>query len=105
MKDNGPWFSFRGLPLSAEQESEIQHYIHLRKKLGLLPDVEELRAMVQEMLEPPATASSSGRAKAEGAHGDAERAAGQGDSGGDPSFASEERIAAREVEAMQHSTP
>lgn len=104
MKDNGPEFSFRGLPLSAEQESEIQHYIHLRKRRGLLPDVEELRAMVQDMLEPPATESSSGSAEAEGAHGDAERAAGQVDSGGDPTSAREERTAAREAEAMKHST-
>ena len=37
MKDSEPEFSFRGLPLSAEQESEIQHYIHQRKRRGLQP--------------------------------------------------------------------
>jgi len=102
MKDNGPEFSFRGLPLSAEQESEIQHYIHLRKRRGLPPDAEELRAMVRDMLEPPATENPGGRAEAEGAHCDAERAAGQVDNGGDPIAAREERTAAREAEAMKH---
>jgi len=102
MKDNGPEFSFRGLPLSAEQESEIQHYIHLRKRRGLAPDAEELRAMVRDMLEPPATENPGGRAEAEGAHCDAERAAGQVDNGGDPTAAREERTAAREAEAMKH---
>ncbi|WP_426343434.1 hypothetical protein ACN9MU_21395 [Pseudoduganella sp. R-32] len=53
MKDSVPEFSFRGLPLSAEQESEIQHYIHQRERRGLQPDVEELRAMVHDMLAPP----------------------------------------------------
>lgn len=52
MKDSVPEFSFRGLPLSAEQESEIQHYIHQRERRGLQPDVEELRAMVHDMLAP-----------------------------------------------------
>ncbi len=105
MTDYRQEFSFHGLPLSAEQESEIQHYIHLRKRRGLLPDLEELRAMVKDMLEPPAPENSGGMAEAEGAQGDAERAAGQVDSGGDPTSAREERTAAREAEAMKHSTP
>ena len=104
MKDSGPEFSFRGLPLGAEQESEIQHYIHQRKKRGLQPDVEELRAMVQDMLEPPASENPGERAEADGAHADAERAAGLVDDGGDPIAAREERTAAREAEAMKHST-
>jgi len=103
MKDNEPEFSFRGLPLSAEQESEIQHYIHLRRRRGLPPDVEELRAMVQDMLDPPATEDFGGRTEADGAHGDAERAAGLVDNGGDSTSASEERRAAREAEAMKRS--
>jgi len=103
MKENGPEFSFRGLPLSAEQESEIQHYIHLRRRRGLPPDVEELRALVQDMLEPPATEDPGGRAEAESAHRDAERAAGLVDNSGDSTSACEERTAAREAEAMKHS--
>ncbi|MTW10061.1 hypothetical protein GM658_05555 [Pseudoduganella eburnea] len=104
MKDSGPEFSFRGLPLSAEQESEIQHYILQRKRRGLPPDVEELRAMVHDMLEPPVSDNPAGRAEAEGAHADAERAAGLVDNGGDPIAAHEERTAAREAEAMKHWT-
>ncbi|UGQ48821.1 hypothetical protein [Massilia endophytica] len=58
--------------------------------------------MVQDMLEPPATEKPGGRAEAEGAHCDAERAAGQVENGGDPTAAREERIAACEAEAMKH---
>jgi hypothetical protein len=103
MKESGPEFSFRGLPLSAEQESEIQHYIHQRKRRGLQPDPGELSAMVRDMLEPPASENSGGGTEAEGAHADAERAAGMSDSSGDPVAAHEERTAAREAEAMKHS--
>ena len=105
MNKNGPEFSFRGLPLSAEQESELQQYVHLRRRRGLPPDDAELRAMLHDMLEPPATENPGGGDEAEGAHGDAERAAGQVDNGGDPTSALEERTAAREAEAMKHSTP
>jgi len=105
MSKDGPEFSFRGLPLSAEQESELQHYLNLRRRRGLPPDVAELRAMLQDMLEPPATENPGGRGEAESAHADAERAAGQVDNGGDPISALEERTAAREAEAMKHSTP
>lgn len=103
MKESGPKFSFLGLPLSAEQESEIQHYIHQRKRRGLQPDAEELRAMVHDMLEPPASEIPGGRTEAEGAHADAERAAGMVENDGDPIAAHEERTAARESEAMKHS--
>jgi len=58
--------------------------------------------MVQDMLEPPATENPGGRAEAESAYCDAERAAGQVDNGGDPTAAREERTAAREAEAMKH---
>ena len=105
MKDPGPEFSFRGLPLSAEQEAEIRHYINQRKRRGLPPDVEELRAMVHDMLQPPASENPDGESEAEWAHADAERAAGLVDDGGDPIASCEERTAAREAEAMKHSRP
>ena len=103
MKDSGPEFSFRGLPMSAEQESEIQHYILQRERRGLRPDVEELRAMVHDMLEPLACENPGERAEADGAHADAERAAAMVDNGGDPISTREERTAVREAEAMKHS--
>ena len=103
MTDSGPEFSFRGLPLSAEQESEIQHYIHQRLRRGLQPDPTELRAMLRDMLEPPFDENLVERTEAAGAYADAERAAGQADNAGDPITAREERTAAREAEAMKHS--
>jgi hypothetical protein len=104
MKDSGPRFSFRGLPLSAEQESEIQHYIHQRKRRGLPPDPEELSAMLHDMLVPPASEIAEGRTEAEVAYADAERTAWMVENSGDPVSAYEERTAAQEAEAMKHST-
>jgi len=102
MNDFGPEFSYHGLPLSPEQEKEIQHYIHQRARRGLKPDVDELRSMVRDMLEPPIDENLLDRLDAEGAYADAERAEGQVDNCGDPISADEERTAAREAEAMKH---
>jgi len=101
MHNNEPETSFRGLPLSAEQEAEIQHYIRQRQRRGLVPDAAELRAMLNDMLHPPFDddARESG---GEGAHSDAERAACRVDLGGDPIAAREERTAAGESEFMKH---
>jgi len=48
-----PANTFRGLPLTAEQHSEISHYIHARKRHGLPWDTPELQAMLVDMLDPP----------------------------------------------------
>lgn len=48
-----PANTFRGLPLTAEQHSEISHYIHARKRHGLPWDMPELQAMLVDMLDPP----------------------------------------------------
>lgn len=45
--------TFRGLPLTAEQESEVRHYIHCRERRALPWDTAELRSMIQDMLSPP----------------------------------------------------
>jgi hypothetical protein len=103
MKDLEPAHSFHGLPLSAEQESEIQHYIHQRSRRGLPPDGGELREMLRDMLTPPMEESRGEYAEFDGVSADAERAAGLVDNGGDPITAREERTAAREAEAMKHS--
>ena len=102
MIEPGPEFSFRGLPLSAEQESEIQHYIHQRQRRGLQPEAEELRNMLRDMLEPPLPEGLSGSFEVDGDQADAERAAGQVDERGDSITSREERIAAGELEAMKH---
>lgn len=48
-----PANTFHGLPLSAEQDSEIRHYIHTRERNGLPWDTSELQAMLADMLDPP----------------------------------------------------
>jgi len=53
MKDTEPATTFRGLPLSPEQDSEIKHYIHTRQRCGAPWDTGELRAMIADMLDPP----------------------------------------------------
>jgi len=53
--------TFRGLPLSPEQESEIRHYIHARQRSGLSWDTPELQAMLADMLDPPETAEEDRR--------------------------------------------
>ena len=45
--------TFRGLPLTPEQDSEIRHYIHGRERCGLPWETPELRAMLADMLDPP----------------------------------------------------
>lgn len=101
MGDTGPEASFLGLPLSAEQEAEIHHYIHQRERRGLPPDTQELRSMLHDMLLPPTVEGMADSAAVAVAHVDAERAALLADDC-DPIEAREERIAARESEAMKH---
>jgi hypothetical protein len=56
MTENDPRTSFRGLPLTAEQDSEISHYIHVRIRNHLPWDTPELQAMLNDMLDPPESA-------------------------------------------------
>ena len=48
-----PRTTFRGLPLTPEQDSEIRHYIHCRERMGLPWDTAELAAIMADMLDPP----------------------------------------------------
>jgi hypothetical protein len=48
-----PANTFRGLPLTPGQDSEIRHYIHVRQRGGLPWDTPELDAMLADMLDPP----------------------------------------------------
>ena len=57
MKESGPSNTFRGLPLTSEQDSEIRHYIHVRERNGTPWDTPELAAMLADMLEPPELAA------------------------------------------------
>lgn len=53
MTDMDPERTFRGLPLTPEQDAEIRHYIKSRKQHGKPWDTPELDAMLRDMLEPP----------------------------------------------------
>ena len=53
MNESTPATTFRGLPLTPEQDSEIKHYIHTRQRCGAPWDTTELRAMIADMLDPP----------------------------------------------------
>lgn len=55
MKTPEPANTFRGLPLTSEQDSEIRHYIHARERSSLPWDTPELQAMLADMLDPPET--------------------------------------------------
>ena len=53
MKESRPSNTFRGLPLTPEQDSEIRHYIHTKERNGAQWDTPELAAMLADMLDPP----------------------------------------------------
>ena len=53
MNESEPQTTFRGLPLTPEQDSEIRHYIHIRIRNGMPWDTPELKAMLRDMLDPP----------------------------------------------------
>ena len=62
MQDIDPGTTFRGLPLTAEQDSEIRHYIHVRQRCGTPWDTSELQAMLDDMLSPPELSDEDGHA-------------------------------------------
>src|ERR1700682_4897271 len=74
MTDIDPGRTFRGLPLTPEQDAEVRHYIKVRKQHGEPWNTPELEAMLRDMLEPP----------------------GDEDADEDPGFAFEETRAAEE---------
>lgn len=53
MANSDPQSTFRGLPLTAEQDAEVRHYIKDRTRRGLPWDTSELSAMLNDMLQPP----------------------------------------------------
>jgi hypothetical protein len=57
MKESRPSNTFRGLPLTSEQDSEIRHYIHTKERNGIPWDTPELAAMLADMLDPPELAA------------------------------------------------
>jgi len=53
MLDIDPSRTFRGLPLTPEQDAEIRHYIKIKKQRGEAWNTAELKAMLRDMLQPP----------------------------------------------------
>jgi hypothetical protein len=103
MTNSDPQSTFRGLPLTEEQDAEVRHYIKVRKQRGLPWDTPELSAMLKDMLQPPGDGNgdddvdvSEDETKAA-----AERATASVDEEMDPIEASEERNAAMESESMK----
>jgi hypothetical protein len=63
MNDANHETSFRGLPLTAEQDREIRHYIHTKESKGEPWDTPELQAMLADMLDPPEVTDEDSQAR------------------------------------------
>jgi hypothetical protein len=103
MKSSDPKSTFRGLPLTAEQDAEVRHYIKVRTQRGLPWDTSELSAMLKDMLQPPGDGNDEFDAPADEMKAAAERAMASVDEAMEPIEASEERNAAMESESMKGS--
>jgi hypothetical protein len=101
MVDATPQSTFRGLPLTPEQDAEIRHYIKQKKQHGAPWDTPELAAMIEDMLEPPPNDDEESGLADDETEAATERAAASVDEAMDPIEASEERTAAMESEAMK----
>lgn len=93
--------TFRGLPLTTEQEAEVRHYLNRQRRLGKPWNTPELRAMVKDMLLPPSTEDDVRSDNTQEASAAAERAATLVDEAMEPIEAYEEWIAAMETENMK----
>jgi len=101
MSEATPQTTFRGLPLTAEQDAEIRHYIKGRRQRGAPWDTPELDAMLNDMLAPPDDEDEAFSGDFDYDHSAAERATASLDESMEPIEASEERHAATEAEAMK----
>ena len=104
MTDLDPDTTFRGLPLTPEQDAEVRHYIKLQTQRGLPWDTLELSAMLKDMLQPPGDENDEFDefdASADETKAAAERAMGSVEEEMDATEASEERNAAMESEIMK----
>jgi hypothetical protein len=103
MDDLDAGHTFRGLPLTPEQDAEVRHYIKKKKQRGEEWDTPELRAMLHDMLEPPGGDDDdlTDEDDDDETRAVAERASAFIDEGVDPIEASEEWHAAMEAEAMK----
>nr|CCA80619.1 conserved hypothetical protein [blood disease bacterium R229] len=96
--------TFRGLPLTAEQEAEVRHYLNRKARLGKPWDTPELREMLADMLLPPSAGDDSLSDSPLDTLAAAERATAFVDEAMEPIEAHEEWIAAMETEGMKGHT-
>ncbi len=96
--------TFRGLPLTAEQDSEIRHYLNRKTRLGKPWNTPELRGMLEDMLLPPSAEDDSQSDIPRDALAAAERATAFIDQDMEPIEAYEEWHAAMEAESMKGNT-
>lgn len=101
MNDADPKSTFRGLPLTPEQDAEVRHYIKKKKQQGARWNTPELAAMLRDMLEPPGTDDEGLDTTVDEATAATERATASVDETMDPIEACEERHAAMESESMR----
>ena len=101
MTDLDPDTTFRGLPLTPEQDAEVRHYIKLQQQRGLPWDTPELSAMLKDMLQLAGEDNDGFDASADETKAAAERAMGTVEEEMDAIEASEERNAAMESEIMK----
>ncbi|NML29327.1 hypothetical protein [Paraburkholderia antibiotica] len=101
MVDSTPKNTFRGLPLTPEQDAEVRHYIKRKTQRGAPWNTPELEAVLHDMLEPPREDDAAGSAVVADTRSATERAEASVDASMDPIEASEERNAAMEAEGMK----
>ena len=107
MTDLDPDTTFRGLPLTPEQDAEARHYIKLQTQRGLPWNTLELSAMLKDMLQPPGDENDEFEdfdgfdTSADETKAAAERAMGSVEEEMDSIEASEESNAAMESEIMK----
>jgi hypothetical protein len=101
MADATPQSTFRGLPLTPEQDAEVRHYIKRKKQHGAPWDTPELTAMLEDMRAPPGNEDGGPGAAVDETRAATERATASIDEAMEPIEASEERNAAMETEGMK----
>lgn len=102
MREATPQNTFRGLPLTQEQDTEVRHYIKRKRQRGASWDTPELKAMLDDMLEPPDDEGEGESGEiVDGTRRVTERATASVTETSEPIGASEERNAAMETEGMK----
>ncbi|WER49643.1 hypothetical protein CupriaWKF_21140 [Cupriavidus sp. WKF15] len=97
--DTGP--TFRVLPPTAEQDSEVRHYQNRKTRFGKPWDIPELRGMLEDMLLPPKAEDGDREDVLLGPSAAAERASSFVDEAMEPIAAYEDWNAAMEMEGMK----